>query len=70
MRSPITQKPLPKGSLQKAVGHADLEVVIRAERILLNQNQTPNAAPPAAAKPNAVPAAPAARPAGAVVVPN
>jgi hypothetical protein len=30
-------------ALNKALNHADLEIVIRAERILLNQNQTPNA---------------------------
>ena len=34
--------PLAFGSLNKALNNADLEIVIRAERILLDQNQTPN----------------------------
>ncbi len=46
--------PLAFAALQKALSNKDLEVVIRAERILLNQNQTPNAAaqPAGAAIPN------------------
>jgi hypothetical protein len=35
--------PLAFGALNKALSHADLEIVIRAERILLNQKQTPDA---------------------------
>jgi hypothetical protein len=39
--------PLAFGSLNKALSSADLEIVIRAERILLEQNQTPNPQPQA-----------------------
>lgn len=58
--------PLAFGSLNRALNNSDLEIVIRAERILLAQNQTPN--PQAGAAPAAgklVPtgaAAPAAAP--------
>lgn len=54
--------PLAFSALNKALNNSDLEIVIRAERILLFQNQTPN--PQAQPKPGA-PAAPAAA-AGAV----
>jgi hypothetical protein len=40
--------PLAFGPLNKALSSADLEIVIRAERILLDQNQTPNPQPQAA----------------------
>ncbi len=43
--------PLAFPSLNKALANDDLEVVIRAERILLQQNQTPNAPARADAKP-------------------
>jgi hypothetical protein len=51
------------GSLNKALSSADLEIVIRAERILLNQNQTPNPQPQAgkAVTGTLVPATPAAK---------
>ena len=54
--------PLAFGTLNKALSNADLEIVIRAERILLDQNQTPN--PPAQPARTAVPppVAPAAAP--------
>ena len=51
--------PLAYSALNKALNGTDLEIVIRAERILLNQNQTPNAAG----------AACRARPVNGVVVP-
>lgn len=35
--------PLAFGALNEALNHSDLEIVIRSERILLNQKQTPNA---------------------------
>ncbi|MEX0679443.1 MAG: hypothetical protein WD063_20375 [Pirellulales bacterium] len=35
--------PLAFGALNQVLNHADLEIVIRAERILLNQQQTPDA---------------------------
>jgi hypothetical protein len=35
--------PLAFEALQQALNHSDVEIVIRSERILLNQNQTPNA---------------------------
>jgi hypothetical protein len=66
--------PLAFEALKKAINHSDMEVVIRAERILLNRSQQalgrvgatgeagPAAAPsPAQPQPNAAPAAPAAR---------
>jgi len=50
--------PLAFQALQKSLNNADLEIVIRAEWLLLNQNQTPNApakpAAAAAAAPNAL----------------
>ena len=61
--------PLAFASLNKALTGTDLEIVIRAERILLHQGQTPNpqakpaqAAPAGAAAPVAVPVAPVAVP--------
>ncbi len=50
--------PLAFAALNQALNQSDQEVVIRCERILLNQNQTPNPkAAPAAAKPAAAGAA-------------
>jgi hypothetical protein len=52
--------PLAFPALQKSLNNSDLEIVIRAEWLLLNQNQTPNAPAKAPAAAGAVGAAAAA----------
>jgi hypothetical protein len=55
--------PLAFPTLNQALTHSDLEIVIRVERILLNQNQTPNPqAKPGAGAGGGVGGAPAAPP--------